>query len=200
MGVKKIPQRNRAITFDKKRCGILCLKGMDHLTRLYASLLRIILLLVGVMIALYIGSSGYQSVNAFLSSNNLPCLEVISSLVVIVPVVTLFYGQHVRRYFWQRMRRFNAYILLGSLLVGLLFTILPHDLISPSITNCQARLDWNSKITYGLGTAVLTALLAFIGFDLGVTLKHISLKLHHHHGHQKSSKKRTAATKKKKRK
>lgn len=153
--------------------------GMTSLTQLFASLLRIILLLVGIMLALSLATSGYSTINTFLESNNYPCLEVISSLVVIVPVIAIFYGQHIQKFFWQRMRHYNLVILLSALGFGLLMAFLPIDFLSQGLPHCTPAADLLSKLTYALGTSLVAAVFAFLGVDLGVILKHLSLHIRH---------------------
>ncbi len=163
---------------------------MISLTYLFASLLRIILLLVGIMLALSLATSSYSTINSFLVGNNYPCLEVISGLVVIVPVVAIFYGQHIRKFFWQRMRHYNLVILLSALGFGFLMAFLPIDFLSQDLPQCAPATNIAGKFTYALATSVVAAVFAFLGVDFGVTLKHLSLRVHHPHTTKSRKRKR----------
>jgi len=155
--------------------------GMNQLVALFSSLLRIILLLVGIYLALALTLTGVQGANAFLAANNYPCLEVISLLVVLVPPIGILYGQHIRRYFWQRMGHYNWIILGVSLIVGISLAFISTGYFSEleGADACQVPASTLGITTYILGTSVVTAILAFIGVDFGVTLKHLSLKINH---------------------
>ena len=153
---------------------------MNSLTLLFASLLRIILLLVGILLALSLATSGYSTINNFLIGNNYPCLEVISGLVIIVPIVAIFYGQSIKKFFWQRMRQYNLIILVAAFLFGLVLAFLPVDFLTQSLPHCAPATDMVSKLTYGLASGIVAAVFAFLGVDLGVILKHLSLQVQHH--------------------
>jgi hypothetical protein len=159
---------------------------MAIIAEIFASIVRIFLLFFGVAFSFTLGNTLYNQINSFLYSISLPCIELISFLVVLVPPVALYFGIHHKRYFWQRENRYNVTVLLVSFLVGFVFTILPFN-YAPSwvaAPQCAASPDLLARFLQVIGTGLVTALFAYIGMDLGVSLKHLS-----HHVHKKSHKK-----------
>lgn len=169
------------------------------LLEIFLSLVRITLLFTVALLTYILGDYAYIAINHFLYSINSPCLQIIALLVVIVPTVALFYGIHVKKYFWQRQNHYNFLILLVSFIVGVILTMIPVNILTASgLTSTMACPE--QQTTLGvflniLSTGLITALLGFIGVDIGVTLKAAS-----HHlttSNSPSSSKKT--TKKKKR-
>lgn len=151
---------------------------MPALTVFFLSLIRVGLLLLGALLTFILGTTVYMNVNHFLDTWYLPCLELISFLVVIVPVAALFYGVHIQKYFWQRESLYNNRIFLVSYLIGILLSLIPKETFSNITTQlgqtCVAPSDPIAQITHVLSTGLLTSLLAYIGIDIGVSLKQTS--------------------------
>lgn len=155
---------------------------------------RIGLLVSGVILTFFVGEHMYLSLNRFLQSWYLPCLEIITSLVAFVPAAAIFYGIHIRKYFWQREKHYNNVIFLVSYAVGALLALVPESALLTMQTgqSCGTAPDLIGKFAYATTTGLITAVLAYIGMDIGVSLKHTSLNV----GFSNSSKKTVSSKKK----
>ncbi len=171
---------------------------MVLLLEIFLSLVRIIFLFTAVLLTYILGDYAYLAINHFLYSINSPCLEVISFLVVLVPTLALFYGIHIQKYFWQRQNHYNYIILLVSFIIGAVLTIIPVNLFTPSsmmtAMTCPEQQNVVGKLLQIVSTGLITALLGFIGVDIGVTLKatshHLTTRKHFGTASKSSRKKR----------
>ena len=146
------------------------------------------------MLSILFGNGIYDGVNRFLLSNNFPCLGLISFLVIFVTPFAMLYGAHIRRFFWQRENHFNLVILLTSFLIGVIVSLLPIDfaftMSRNTDVNCNPIMSLNATLIHTLGTALISTLLAVLGMDFGVVLKHVS----RHIGKKRLGKKKTKTT------
>lgn len=149
---------------------------MLFIIEILLSFFRIVILLCGVLITFFFGDTLYITINRFLSSFYIPCLEIISYIIAFVPVIALFYGIHVQKFFWQRSKKYNQKVFLISYAIGILLALIPTDTFTSVSTGqaCVAPVDLLAKITYAIATGVITSLFAYIGMDIGVSLKHTS--------------------------
>lgn len=145
----------------------------------FLSLIRIFLLLIGTLIVYVLGASVYTHVNGYLIQWSAPCIEIITSLVTIIPIIALFYGIHVQKFFWKRENDYNKKIFLISFAFGILIALIPWHSAVPASSEllCRTPIQWVDKIVYAIVTGALTSLLAAIGMDIGVLLKHSSKRI-----------------------
>ncbi len=145
---------------------------------LYLSIIRILLLFFGVIGTYFIGNTTYISINSFLYSITSPCLQLISFLVVFTMPLSVFYGIHIRKYFWQRSKKYNQLLLLISFVLGLLFTLTSTNTsFISSAVYCHSQVNLIGKIGQFIGTSLVIVLFVYIGTDIGVSLKHFSKKV-----------------------
>lgn len=141
---------------------------MALLLEIFLSGVRIVFLFTGSLLAFVFGFTFYNDANTFLLAHNLPTLELIALLVAFVPVIALLYGVHIRKYFWRRSKRYNLIVFLFSFLAGLLIALFP-------LSTCGVPIPISSQVIIALTTGIITSLLAYIGLDVGVVVKHISV-------------------------
>jgi len=170
------------------------------LLELYVSVLRILLLLLGVVVTLVLGDRVYLLLNSFLSGFYLPCIEFIAFLVIYVLPGALVYGAFVEKHFFKRETRHNIKIFLFSFLSGVGLALLPfsntvfvsfqNPILNHSvlISSCVTP-GYPLKIFELIGSGLVAVVFGFIGMDLGVLLKHASHKIHTRHFRVKKKKK-----------
>lgn len=156
------------------------------LLELYLSVLRIVLLLLGVLLSIFLGDKFYGGINNFLRFLSFPCIEIISVLVVLFLPAGMFYGIFIQKYFWRRKTHYNTKLFFTAFIVGFLLALTP---ISDSVTfsyqqgigqqvmsSCLSSSDILTKSAHMVGSGIVAALFAFLGMDIGVGLKGISKK------------------------
>ena len=158
---------------------------MPILVEVFASIIRIFLLFFGLAFSFTLGNTLYIQINSFLYTISLPCLELISFLVLFIPPIAFYFGIHHKEFFWQREEKYNSTVFIVSFILGVIFTLLPLNYTSWWATNpqCLSQPDLLSKFVQVLGTGLAAALFAYLGMDIGVAFKHLS-----HHVHKKKHK------------
>src|SRR5438105_102606 len=137
---------------------------------------RIVLLLFGIVFIFLFANLVYKDLNSFLYAYDSPCIALISLLVALVPTAAFFYGAHIRKYFWQRENHYNWIIFFISYVIGTILTFYPESYIGifhATGTYCPMHIDFSSKIQQSISTGIVTSLLAYMGMDLGVVVKHL---------------------------
>lgn len=174
---------------------------MVILVEFFLFLVRLILLQTGVLIAYVFGDNIFK---AFAATRS-PCVELLAFFIAIVPIVFLVIGAMHRRYFWQRPGFFNWIVVAVSFVIAFASTFLPGKYLSildSSLSVCQQPTGNIQIYSQFLFTGLIVSLIAFVGMDFGVALKHVS---HHLQTGKETSKvtrpvktKSTKRTKKKK--
>jgi len=151
---------------------------MIYLLELFFSTFRILLLFFAIIIIYIFGNAVYININNFLYSSTSPCVEIISMLIAFVPVIGLLYGIHIKKSFWKRSFQYNLIVFVISYAFGVIIAFLPFGgtlgFSNSFILFCPQQPTFLTKISESIATGLISALLAYLGMDFGITLKRFS--------------------------
>ena len=162
---------------------------MALLLEIYLSLIRIFLLFTGILITVVFGEKAIMFFNSALQALGLPCIELMSFLIIVLLPLGMLYGIHIQKYFWQRTTKYNSLVFLFAFLIGVFLTAVPIDsdvvmYISGSTRafsqSCFASFATQPQFAYIVGSGIIGGVFGLIGMDFGVALKHVSKKISTH--------------------
>jgi hypothetical protein len=130
--------------------------------------IQVMLLFFGAILTFVLGEGLYKLIDNTLFAFAIPCMEMLSLIIAIIAPVAYFIGIHLQKGFFQRESSYNKGIFFLAFLFGVVVTFLPvtgHEVASPY---CTAQITIVAQTLQALITGGVTALIAFLSFDMGV--------------------------------
>jgi hypothetical protein len=141
---------------------------MFIILELLVGCIQVMLLFFGAILTFVLGESLYKLIDNTLFNFAIPCMEMLSLIIAVIAPIAYFFGIHHQKGFFQRESKYNKGIFFLAFLFGAGVTFLPiigKDVASPF---CAAQITLTAKVLQALTTGGMTALIAFLSFDMGV--------------------------------